>query len=128
MSSGGRAVGDSCRAAGGAVGATREVGGAGMGATALQPLAAMRTELGVVATLLAAAGLAWWSTAERMAGMDAGPGTALGSLSWFMGVWAMMMAAMMLPSLAPTAADEGDAVGLGLETNECSRRWKCSTR
>jgi predicted metal-binding membrane protein len=36
--------------------------------------------------------------------MDAGPGTALGSLAWFTGVWATMMAAMMLPSLAPAAA------------------------
>ena len=68
------------------------------------PLVAMRAELGIVAALLAAAGLAWWLTADRMAGMDAGPGTALGALGWFTGVWAMMMAAMMLPSLAPTAA------------------------
>jgi predicted metal-binding membrane protein len=58
----------------------------------------------MVAALLVAAGLAWWSTAERMAGMDAGPGAALGSVGWFTGVWATMMAAMMLPSLAPTAA------------------------
>ena len=36
--------------------------------------------------------------------MDAGPGTDLGALGWFTGVWAVMMAAMMLPSLAPTAA------------------------
>ncbi len=57
----------------------------------------------VVAGLLAATGLAWWSMAERMAGMDAGPGTALGSVGWFTGVWATMMAAMMLPSLAPAA-------------------------
>ena len=54
--------------------------------------------------LLAAAGLAWWITAERMAGMDAGPGTDLGAAGWFAGVWAVMMAGMMLPSLAPTAA------------------------
>ena len=68
------------------------------------PLMAMRTELGMVAALLAAAGLAWWWTVDRMAGMDAGPGTDLGTLGWFTGVWAVMMAAMMLPSLAPTAA------------------------
>ncbi len=65
---------------------------------------AMRAELGIVAALLAAAGLAWWSTADRMAGMDAGPGSALGSVGWFTGVWVTMMAAMMLPSLAPVAA------------------------
>jgi predicted metal-binding membrane protein len=68
------------------------------------PLMAMRTQLGIVAALLAAAALAWWSTADRMAGMDAGPGTALGSLGWFTGVWVTMMVAMMLPSLAPAAA------------------------
>jgi predicted metal-binding membrane protein len=78
-------------------------GGAG-GVARYSPLTAMRTELRIVAALLAAAGLAWWFTAERMAGMDAGPGTALGSVGWFTGVWATMMAAMMLPSFAPTAA------------------------
>ena len=34
-------------------------------------------------------------------GMDAGPGTDLGGLGWFLGVWAAMMAAMMLPSAVP---------------------------
>src|SRR5207247_1647729 len=36
-----------------------------------------------------------------MRGMDAGPGTDLGGLGWFLGVWVTMMAAMMLPSAAP---------------------------
>ena len=53
---------------------------------------------------MAIAGLAWFSTAERMAGMDSGPGTDLGALGWFTSVWAVMMAAMMLPSVAPTVA------------------------
>jgi predicted metal-binding membrane protein len=88
----------------GASGAVISVTGVGMGGAAFSPLTAMRTELGMVAALLAAAGWAWWSTAERMKGMDAGPGTTLGSLGWFTGVWATMMAAMMLPSLAPSAA------------------------
>ena len=39
-----------------------------------------------------------------MTGMDNGPWTALGTLSWFIGVWVVMMAAMMLPSVAPTVA------------------------
>ena len=38
------------------------------------------------------------------AGMDDGPWTALGTLGWFLGVWVVMMAAMMFPSLAPTVA------------------------
>jgi predicted metal-binding membrane protein len=38
-----------------------------------------------------------------MRGMDAGPGTDLGGLSWYVGIWVTMTAAMMLPSAAPTA-------------------------
>jgi predicted metal-binding membrane protein len=58
----------------------------------------------LVAALLVLAGLAWWWTAERMAGMDAGPGTDLGGFGWFVGVWVVMMAAMMFPAVAPTVA------------------------
>ena len=39
-----------------------------------------------------------------MAGMDAGPGTDLGALGWFVGVWVVMMAAMMFPAVSPTVA------------------------
>jgi predicted metal-binding membrane protein len=49
-----------------------------------------------VATLIA-----WIVTIDRMRGMDAGPGTDLGAPVWFAGVWVTMMAAMMLPSVAP---------------------------
>jgi predicted metal-binding membrane protein len=66
--------------------------------------AAVRARLGVVLLLLVLAAVAWWSTIDRMAGMDAGPGTDLGALGWFLGVWVVMMAAMMFPSLAPTTA------------------------
>jgi predicted metal-binding membrane protein len=55
----------------------------------------------VVAALLAAALVTWIVTIDRMRGMDAGPGTDLGALGWFIGVWVTMMAAMMLPSAAP---------------------------
>jgi predicted metal-binding membrane protein len=67
-------------------------------------LAAARARLGLVAILVALAGLAWWWTAVRMAGMDAGPGTDLGTLGWFVGVWVVMMAAMMFPAVSPTVA------------------------
>jgi predicted metal-binding membrane protein len=68
------------------------------------PIAAVRARPGLVALLVALAVLAWWSTAEQMAGMDAGPGTDLGTLGWFVGVWVVMMAAMMFPSVSPTVA------------------------
>jgi hypothetical protein len=66
--------------------------------------AAARTRLALVVLLLLLAALAWWSTADRMAGIDAGPGTDLGALGWFLGVWVVMMAAMMFPSVSPTVA------------------------
>src|SRR5581483_3989598 len=46
---------------------------------------------------------AWIVTYQRMHGMDAGPGTDLGGLGWYVGIWVTMMAAMMLPSVAPMA-------------------------
>jgi len=75
------------------------------GSRGLAPaFAAARARLGLIALLFGLAALAWWSTADRMAGMDEGPGTALGALGWFLGVWVVMMAAMMFPSVAPTVA------------------------
>jgi predicted metal-binding membrane protein len=56
-----------------------------------------------VVLLLGAAVTAWVVTVERMRGMDAGPGTDLGGLGWYLGIWVTMMAAMMLPSAAPAA-------------------------
>jgi len=66
--------------------------------------AAARTRFGLVAALFAVAGIGWAWTAHEMRGMDAGPWTGLGSLGWFLGVWIVMMAAMMFPSVAPTVA------------------------
>jgi predicted metal-binding membrane protein len=57
--------------------------------------------ISVAALLLGAALVAWIVTFERMEGMDGGPGTDLGGLGWYLGVWVTMMAAMMLPSVAP---------------------------
>jgi predicted metal-binding membrane protein len=49
-----------------------------------------------------------------MAGMDAGPGSDLGGLGWFAATWALMMAAMMPPAVAPmVAAYRGRTAGLG---------------
>jgi predicted metal-binding membrane protein len=57
----------------------------------------------VAGASLAIAALAWVISAQRMNGMDGGPGTDPGALGFFLGVWVVMMAAMMLPAAAPMA-------------------------
>ena len=67
-------------------------------------LSAARARLGLIALLLSTAALGWWWTGDEMRGMDNGPWTGLGSFTWFLGIWIVMMAAMMFPSVAPTVA------------------------
>jgi predicted metal-binding membrane protein len=72
-----------------------------------------RTERGLIVVarsrtailLVAGAAVAWAVTVDRMRGMDAGPGTDLGGLGWYLGIWVTMTAAMMLPSAVPAAGD-----------------------
>jgi predicted metal-binding membrane protein len=66
--------------------------------------AAARGRLGLVALLFVLAGVGWWWTIGEMGGMDDGPWTTLGTFGWFVGVWIVMMAAMMFPSVSPTVA------------------------
>jgi predicted metal-binding membrane protein len=56
---------------------------------------------GVVAAFAGTTLAAWLLVVARMRGMDAGPGTDLGSAGWYLGIWVTMMAAMMLPSATP---------------------------
>jgi predicted metal-binding membrane protein len=60
-----------------------------------------RIQLGLVGLLVGIAFVAWLATSDQMSGMDAGPGTDPGGLGFFIGVWVVMMAAMMFPSIAP---------------------------
>ena len=60
--------------------------------------------MALVLLLFALAGVGWWWTAGQIRGMDAGPWSDLGAFGWFLGVWVVMMAAMMFPSVAPTVA------------------------
>ena len=62
----------------------------------------MKTAVGTaLATTLALAAAAWILTVRQMHGMDMGVATQLGSFAFFLALWAGMMAAMMLPGLAP---------------------------
>jgi len=62
----------------------------------------LRGRTTLVVALLGVALAAWIVSLQRMRGMDAGPGTDLGTLGWYLGVWVTMMAAMMFPSATPT--------------------------
>jgi predicted metal-binding membrane protein len=75
-----------------------------MSSPELQALAAARARVGLVAFLVGLAALAWWSSLRATTGMGASPGVDLGPLGWFVGVWMVMMAAMMLPAVSPTVA------------------------
>ncbi len=68
-----------------------------------RPIRPVRSGAGVFASLLGLAALAWLLTRERMVGMDAGPGTDLGGLGFYVVSWIVMMGAMMFPSIVPLA-------------------------
>jgi predicted metal-binding membrane protein len=65
-------------------------------------VAVPRRAAALAATLIGAAALAWIAFAGWMGGMD-GVGADLGAAA-FAGSWALMMAAMMLPSMTPVVA------------------------
>jgi predicted metal-binding membrane protein len=58
----------------------------------------------VAASLLAAAALAWVVVAVQAGGMESEPGTMGLGAAGFLGLWTVMMAAMMLPGMAPVGA------------------------
>src|SRR5476651_1752166 len=59
--------------------------------------------LALPASLLGVGLLTLAATIYLMDGMISGPGAELDQIGWFIGAWVLMMAAMMLPSVAPTA-------------------------
>jgi predicted metal-binding membrane protein len=58
-------------------------------------------QFGLLASLFLLALVGWAVTDDRMQGMDAGPGTDLGTLGFYVTAWVVMMAAMMFPSIWP---------------------------
>src|SRR5205823_13611203 len=71
---------------------------------------AYRTVAPLAATLGLAA-LAWVVTVRQMHGMDMGVATQLGSFAFFVALWAVMMAAMMMPGLVPAVVRRGRRTG-----------------
>jgi predicted metal-binding membrane protein len=65
----------------------------------------------LTATLGLAAGC-WVIAVRQMHGMNMGTATRLGSFSSFLGIWAVMMAAMMLPGAAPAVIRRAQAAGI----------------
>jgi predicted metal-binding membrane protein len=57
--------------------------------------------LGLLGLLFLLALVGWAVVDERMQGMDAGPGTDLGTFGFYLTTWVVMMSAMMFPSIAP---------------------------
>ncbi len=87
-----------------------------MGSVALPRPRPQRGALLLSGFLLGLALIAWLLSADRMTGMDAGPGTDPGVLGFYLTTWVLMMAAMMLPSIAPmalahAAVERGRATG-----------------
>jgi predicted metal-binding membrane protein len=63
--------------------------------------AAARSRAVLIAALFVLAIVGWTITDQRMHGMDAGPGTDLGTFGFYTTAWVVMMAAMMFPSIWP---------------------------
>jgi len=57
------------------------------------------------------AALAWIVTVRQMHGMDMGVATQLGSFAFFVALWAVMMAAMMLPGVVPAVLSRSRRTG-----------------
>lgn len=75
---------------------------------------ASRREAVTAAALTATFGLAavsWFIAVRQMRGMDMGVATELGSFAFFVALWVVMMAAMMLPGAAPAVVRRAQASG-----------------
>lgn len=75
--------------------------------------AARRSTTAAALTVTLGLAAASWAVAIwLMGGMDMGPATRLGSFAFFLTVWVVMMAAMMLPGAAPAVVRRAQACGV----------------
>ncbi|MDQ1527691.1 MAG: hypothetical protein QOG18_2304 [Microbacteriaceae bacterium] len=89
----------------------------------MNPAAVVRSQFGVMSRRRAAATLAaltvtlgiaaasWVVALRQMSGMDMGVATQLGSFGFFVVLWVLMMAAMMLPGTVPAVLRRAHASG-----------------
>jgi predicted metal-binding membrane protein len=69
------------------------------------------TTAATLAATLGLAAAAWVVAVWQMNGMDMGVASQLGSFAFFVALWALMMAAMMLPGAAPAVLRRARAAG-----------------
>jgi predicted metal-binding membrane protein len=60
-----------------------------------------REQAALATLLIVLAAVCWWITGRRMDGMAMGPTIDVGGFGFYVGVWVVMMAAMMFPSVWP---------------------------
>jgi predicted metal-binding membrane protein len=65
----------------------------------------------VLIVTLAVSGASWVVAIKQMSGMDMGVGTRLGSFGFFVALWVLMMAAMMLPGATPAVVRRARSMG-----------------
>jgi len=82
----------------------RQTSAATTGARTVATAAALTATLGLAAA-------SWVVAVWQMNGMDMGVATRLGSFAFFVGLWVVMMAAMMLPGAAPAVVRRAHAGG-----------------
>lgn len=86
----------------------QETAGTASRATTLSPTARRRIATATVFGVLAV--VAWLASVDRMGGMGMGDRFSVGSFGFFVGLWVVMMAAMMFPSVWPTLTLYGTIV------------------
>jgi predicted metal-binding membrane protein len=86
----------------------REAASHGIRGSASAPTVATAAAL---ATTLALAATSWVLAVRQMSGMNMGVATGLGSFAFFVYLWVLMMAAMMLPGAVPAVMRRAHASG-----------------
>jgi predicted metal-binding membrane protein len=81
------------------------------GFTATFAIARTAAQAAALAATLGLAATSWAVAVWQMHGMDMGVATRLGSFGFFIAVWVVMMAAMMLPGAAPAVLRHARASG-----------------